>query len=37
VVIAVGVAVYGAALWVLKIEGRDDLAAIGRRLRAKFA
>lgn len=27
---------YGACLWLLRIEGRDDLAAVGAKLRAKF-
>ncbi|HVS52288.1 MAG TPA: murein biosynthesis integral membrane protein MurJ [Opitutaceae bacterium] len=34
--IPVGVAVYGAALWALKIEGRDELAAMLAKLRAKL-
>jgi putative peptidoglycan lipid II flippase len=32
-----GVAIYAALLWALRIEGRDDLAAVLNRLRAKFA
>jgi putative peptidoglycan lipid II flippase len=35
--IGAGVAVYGGVLWTLKIEGRDDLAAVINRLRGKFA
>lgn len=35
--IPLGVAVYAAALWVLKIEGRDELAAVFVRLRARVA
>lgn len=35
--IALGVSTYGALLWTLKIEGRDDLAAVFARLRAKFS
>jgi len=39
VLVVAGVAVYGAALWVLRIEGREELAALvarfkGRRSRA---
>jgi putative peptidoglycan lipid II flippase len=30
-------AVYGALLWMMKIEGRDDLEALFRKLRARFA
>jgi putative peptidoglycan lipid II flippase len=33
--IPLGVACYGAALWALRIEGREDLVAILSRLRAK--
>ena len=36
-VILAGVAVYGGQLWVFRIEGRDDLAAIFSKIRAKFA
>lgn len=36
-VIIVGVSVYGGLLWVLRIEGRDDLAAIFSKLRARIA
>jgi putative peptidoglycan lipid II flippase len=35
--IPAGVVVYGAALWALKIEGREDLIAVWNRVRAKFA
>ncbi|MEO6569550.1 MAG: murein biosynthesis integral membrane protein MurJ [Opitutaceae bacterium] len=35
--IGCGVAVYVALLWVMKIQGRDDLAAMWMKLRAKFA
>jgi putative peptidoglycan lipid II flippase len=35
--ITLGVAVYTGLLWALRIEGRDDLAAVLSRLRAKFA
>jgi putative peptidoglycan lipid II flippase len=35
--IAMGVAVYGGIMWALKIEGRDDLAAILNRFRRKSA
>lgn len=35
--IPIGVAVYGVTLWVLKIEGREDIAAIWARLRRKAA
>jgi hypothetical protein len=34
--IGAGIAVYGGVLWALRIEGRADLLAIGRRLRAKL-
>ncbi len=34
--IPLGVALYGVVLWTLKIEGRDDLAAIFTRLRGKI-
>lgn len=36
IVISGGIAVYGALVWVLKIEGRDDLRAVLARMRAKF-
>jgi putative peptidoglycan lipid II flippase len=36
-VIALGVAVYGGLLWALKIEGRDDLAAVFAKFRGRFA
>jgi putative peptidoglycan lipid II flippase len=35
--IGAGVAVYGALLWALKIEGRDDLAAVLGRAKGKFS
>ncbi len=35
-VIGAGITVYVAVLWRLRIEGRDDLSALGRRLRAKL-
>lgn len=34
--IPAGVAVYGGLLWILRIEGRDDLAAVLAKVRAKF-
>jgi len=34
--IPLAAAVYGGLLWVLKIEGREDLEALFRKLRAKF-
>jgi putative peptidoglycan lipid II flippase len=34
--IPLGVFVYAAVLWVLRIEGRDELAALGAKLRAKL-
>jgi putative peptidoglycan lipid II flippase len=34
--IMVGVATYAGALWALKVEGRDELAAIVARMRTKF-
>jgi putative peptidoglycan lipid II flippase len=34
--IPVGAAVYGAALWALRIEGRNELIALGKTFRAKF-
>jgi len=37
VVIIAGASVYAGLLWVLRIEGRDDLAAIVSKLRAKIA
>ncbi len=33
--IPIGVAVYAASLWILKIEGRDELAALWAKARAK--
>jgi putative peptidoglycan lipid II flippase len=36
-IIGCGVAVYVAFLWVVKIQGRDDLAAMWMKVRAKFA
>lgn len=35
--IPLGVVVYGVMLWMLRIEGRDDLAAVLAKVRAKFA
>ena len=35
--IGLGVAVYGGLLWALRIEGRDDLAAVLTKMRARFA
>ena len=35
--IGAGVAVYTALIWALKIEGRDDLAAVLTKMKAKFA
>ncbi|MDO8541859.1 MAG: murein biosynthesis integral membrane protein MurJ [Opitutaceae bacterium] len=37
VLISAGVAVYGALMWALKIEGREELGAIIGRFRAKFS
>lgn len=37
VAIGAGVAIYGALVWALRIEGRDDLSAVLAKLRAKFA
>ncbi len=34
--IPLGAGVYGAVLWLLKIEGVEELAAVGRKLKAKF-
>ncbi len=34
--VVTGVAVYGGLLWWWKIDGRDDLAAIGKKMGAKF-
>ena len=34
--IGLGIAVYGAGLWLLRIEGREELAALLRSLRAKL-
>jgi putative peptidoglycan lipid II flippase len=36
-VIAAGAGIYGGLLWVLRIEGRDDLAAVFARIGAKFS
>ncbi len=36
VLIPAGVAVYAAVLWALRIEGRDELAAIAVKMRARF-
>ncbi|MEO7414970.1 MAG: lipid II flippase MurJ, partial [Opitutaceae bacterium] len=36
-IIGCGVLVYVALLWAVKIEGRDDLAALWLKVRAKFA
>jgi putative peptidoglycan lipid II flippase len=35
--IPAGVAIYAAVLWALRIEGRDELAALAAKLRARFA
>lgn len=35
--IPAGVAVYGGLLWLLRIEGREDLAAVLNKVRAKFS
>jgi len=35
--IPLGIAVYAAALWALKIEGRDELAAVWAKIRGKLA
>lgn len=35
--IPVGVGIYAGALWLLRIEGRDELAALAARLKARFA
>jgi putative peptidoglycan lipid II flippase len=35
--VGAGVAMYGALLWALKIEGREDLAAVIAKVRSKFA
>jgi putative peptidoglycan lipid II flippase len=37
VLVALGAAVYAGAVWVLRIEGRDDLVAAWGRLRSKLA
>lgn len=37
VMVGLGAAVYGAVVWVLKIEGRADLVAVWGRLRGKLA
>jgi putative peptidoglycan lipid II flippase len=34
--IAIGVALYGGIVWLLRIEGRDDVAALFGKVRAKF-
>ncbi|MBL9188749.1 MAG: murein biosynthesis integral membrane protein MurJ [Opitutaceae bacterium] len=34
--VAGGVAIYGGLLWALKIEGRDDLAAVWAKVKARF-
>ena len=34
--IAAGIAAYGAALWALKVEGREELAAVLAKIRGKF-
>lgn len=36
VLIPLGVAVYGGLLWAMKIEGRDDLAALVERLKSRL-
>lgn len=36
-VIPLGAAVYGAALWLLRIEGREDLEQVLAKVRAKFS
>jgi putative peptidoglycan lipid II flippase len=35
--IPLGIAVYGAALWALKIEGTEELAAVWTKLRGRFS
>jgi putative peptidoglycan lipid II flippase len=35
--IAIGVAVYAGMVWSLRVEGREDLAALMKRVRAKAA
>jgi hypothetical protein len=35
--IPLGVAVYAVMLWVLRIEGREDLAVLLARVRGKFS
>ena len=37
VLIALGVMLYGGLLWALRIEGREELAALWTKFRAKFA
>jgi len=37
VLIALGVMLYGGLLWALRIEGREELAALFNKFRAKFA
>jgi hypothetical protein len=34
--IGAGIAAYGAGLWLLRIEGREELAALLRRARSKL-
>ena len=34
--IPLGVAVYAASLWALKVEGRDELAAVWAKIRGKL-
>jgi hypothetical protein len=36
VLIGLGVVVYGALVWGMRIEGREDLAAVAKKVRAKF-
>lgn len=35
--VAVGIGLYGALVWMLRIEGREDLAGVLAKVRAKFA
>ncbi len=35
--VPLGVAVYAASLWLLQVEGRDELAAVWTKVRGKFA
>jgi putative peptidoglycan lipid II flippase len=37
VIIPAGIGIYGAALWVLKIEGLEDIVALWAKLRGRFA